>query len=160
MERRATALHFVQKLNQMARDKHRRSNDTGSLRATSVLWLAMFSLLLSADGPDEDTVRGDRQKILGTWRVVSKDQKRLTIPITTTRLGSKINYTLDSSNDLKQIDMQHRRPRGRPRSAAKGIYTLEGDTLKICWVYQGKRPTSFKAPQPGRGRLLVLKRVK
>ena len=63
-------------------------------------------------------------------------------------------------NALKQIDMQHRRPRGRPRSAAKGIYTLEGDTLKICWVYQGKRPTSFKAPQPGRGRLLVLKRVK
>lgn len=51
---------------------------------------------------------------------------------------------------------------GRPGGGGHliGIYRLEGDTLTICYVFQGERPTKFESPAGTDIRLMTLKRVR
>jgi uncharacterized protein (TIGR03067 family) len=44
--------------------------------------------------------------------------------------------------------------------ARKGIYVLEGDTLRICWAISEKRPTEFETTEGSKMQILVLKREK
>jgi uncharacterized protein (TIGR03067 family) len=49
----------------------------------------------------------------------------------------RVKFVLDATKKPKQIDMSE---------GAKGIYELDGDTLKLCWDQQAKtngRPTRF-----------------
>jgi len=42
----------------------------------------------------------------------------------------------------------------------KGIYTLDGDTLKICLTEKGDRPKEFKLDADSKAALMTLKRDK
>ncbi len=41
-----------------------------------------------------------------------------------------------------------------------GVYELNGDTLKFCWVEFGNRPTEFESTKKNAAELIILKRVK
>ena len=66
-----------------------------------------------------------------------------------------MTFTLDSTKKPKAIDVDMD---GTP---GVGIYSLEGDTLKICHS-EGKdaRPTEFATKEGTKNSLLVLKRAK
>jgi uncharacterized protein (TIGR03067 family) len=62
--------------------------------------------------------------------------------------------TFDLSKTPKQFDIDH-----RFGDVALAIYTIEKDTLKICYAEPGAdRPTKFESPAGERVFLLVLKR--
>jgi uncharacterized protein (TIGR03067 family) len=67
----------------------------------------------------------------------------------------KVFFRLDSAKKPKQIDFGE---------GAKGIYELEGDTLKLCWDQQAKtngRPTKFSLRQEKESvNYFILKREK
>lgn len=102
----------------------------------------------------------DYEAIQGTWKVVSGSKEGLTIPIGPKKFGSKVLYELNPSKTPKEIDLKHRRPRARRRSSGRGIYSLDGDTMTLCWVYEGERPKTFAASGDSEQNLLVLKRVR
>ena len=99
----------------------------------------------------------DLDAIQGVWHAETA-AGRIVIPISPTLFGSKLLYKLDENQRPKQIDLAHRRPRARPKSAAQGIYFLEGNTLRICWGYHGDRPSEFAADPENQRHLLVLTR--
>jgi uncharacterized protein (TIGR03067 family) len=130
--------------------------------------------LAAADDPSDDAAKSDANKLRGTWVVVSVENDGESVPpeilrkevvrfvISPDRLAMRLNgedksddlYTLDPKADPKTIDL--RGPSGRK---VLGIYSLDGDTLRICWTEQGKtRPKEF-ATRAGSGfDLWVLKR--
>jgi uncharacterized protein (TIGR03067 family) len=67
----------------------------------------------------------------------------------------KVRFRLDPSKKPKEIDFGQ---------GARGIYELEGETLKLCWDQQGKangRPTKFSLRQKNDSvHYFVLKREK
>jgi uncharacterized protein (TIGR03067 family) len=62
-------------------------------------------------------------------------------------------YKLDAAKKPKTIDLSG------GLVAVEGIYTLDGDELKVCVGPLGKRPTKFKAEEDTQF-LIVLKREK
>src|SRR5262249_26169293 len=120
--------------------------------------------------------KAEGKKLQGTWVVVScegdgekvpkeileKEVVRFVIgPDTITikvdgESKGEDRYTLNPNADPKTIDLSDTEGR-----KALGIYSLEGDKLRICWTERGKaRPTEF-ATKPGSGfDLFVLKREK
>ena len=102
----------------------------------------------------------DYEAIQGTWKVVGGSKEGLTIPIGPKRFGSKVLYELDPTKTPKQIDLKHRKPRARRRSSGRGIYSLDDDTMTLCWVYEGERPKAFPATGDSEANLLVLKRAR
>jgi uncharacterized protein (TIGR03067 family) len=62
-------------------------------------------------------------------------------------------FTLDSTQ--KRIDVHHHdTPAGTYGGHFKGIYAIEGDSLKVCYDLKGQTyPRSFDAP-PGSGQVL------
>jgi uncharacterized protein (TIGR03067 family) len=92
------------------------------------------------------------------------DAIRLTLTatrFTTTRAGQSLfdsSYSIDRSATPMQIEMIGVEDfAGQP---ARGIYALEGDTLRLCYKTPGfPRPTEFTS-QPGSGAfLIILKRL-
>jgi uncharacterized protein (TIGR03067 family) len=52
-------------------------------------------------------------------------------------------------------------PIGDPKTPNfSGIYKLEEDSLTICYVFKGERPTKFESPAGTDIRLMTLKRVR
>jgi uncharacterized protein (TIGR03067 family) len=116
----------------------------------------------------------DKEKIRGTWRIVSfepvpKDPKVLkdarviiTADRLTIRMGEtedQVSYTLDPSKKPKHIDLVL--PRDKAGKRLPGIYQLDGDDLKLYWNADGEaRPEAFpkEANKSFRFRYLVLKR--
>jgi uncharacterized protein (TIGR03067 family) len=71
-------------------------------------------------------------------------------------------YKLNKSTKPKQVDLIASAGAGKSAGVQlKGIYQVEGDTLKVCVANPGKpRPTQFSS-QPGSGyQMLVMKLVK
>src|SRR3954469_18575068 len=95
--------------------------------------------------------RGDREAVLGTWACESavvdgkplpdKVAKELRLTITAERYKTEraeevlfdSTYRLDPPTDPKQIEMTATEgdAAGKP---ALGIYAVDGDTLKMCYV--------------------------
>jgi uncharacterized protein (TIGR03067 family) len=119
----------------------------------------------------------DRDKIQGTWKIVSLESggdvfppeklKGASITITATKLrfpkllgGDKegTSYQLDPSKKPRQMKLTYQ---GKTWSA---IYLLKGDDLKLCWNASKPEvlPTEFSSKAiPGSDiRLFVLKREK
>jgi uncharacterized protein (TIGR03067 family) len=88
----------------------------------------------------EDTIKGDK------W-------------LRPNRRTAEYRLKLDPSKDPKWVDLSADRLGDR---TLKGIYSLEGDKLTICYAYDPElpRPTEFKTMPGVRGYIYVLERVK
>jgi len=115
-------------------------------------------LIVGADDPQHEA-----GKLRGTWAVVSADGldapeealqrlkviiRRETIHImvpdreketATLREKETATFKLDPSQRPKAIDLT-KDPKG---PTARGIYELDGDTLKLVWRREGPRPTEI-----------------
>jgi len=118
--------------------------------------------------------KGDREKIRGTWRMVSlevngeKAPQELIKTITYTftkdkymvKLGDKITtagtYRLDPTKRPKWMEVTYE------KTAEISIYELEGNILKICTSEQNSkdRPVEFATKPNSKQSLFVLKREK
>jgi RNA polymerase sigma factor (sigma-70 family) len=127
------------------------------------------------EGAAADKPKADKDLLQGTWSVVSVEEgdkkvpedevkarnaklvfagDKVTLPIKGE--AKEVGYKLDAAKKPKQIDLLM--DEGK---STKGIYLLEGDTLKLC-VASGAgddRPTEFAAIKDGATfRLLTLKK--
>ena len=136
---------------------------------------ALAALFCISAGTKDDAAKAEKKGIQGTWRFVSvldqgqeqawPEGNRLVITsevmqITYLRddpMGWK--YTIDSSKDPKEMDWIVEIDPAHPiRQLA--IYSLDGDTLKICSVAAGKpRPAKLASKKGDFGGLWVLKRA-
>ncbi len=73
------------------------------------------------------------------------------------RVDEEMTYTLDPSAKPKRIDLKE--VRGTPK-VKPGIYELNGDRLKVCFVERGDRPAEFRTQRGTQQVLLVLEREK
>jgi len=117
---------------------------------------------------------GDKERIQGTWKYVSvleqgreermPEENRLVITADMLKMvypGEErgFRYTIDPSKDPKEMDWIIEIDPGHPIRQL-GIYSLEGDTLRICNTAAGKpRPTTFESKAGDFGGVWVLKRV-
>jgi uncharacterized protein (TIGR03067 family) len=115
----------------------------------------------------------DKDKLPGTWIPVAVTEAGREIPeqdikaknfemvITADKLNlptrdesKQVAYKLDPTKKPKQIDFLVEEGK-----TAKGIYSLEGTTLKLCVGKSGgERPTEFAAPKDSDHFLIVLKK--
>lgn len=135
----------------------------------------VFAVTLAADhaakdGRLEAAASNDQEKLQGTWIVISaeKDGK-----VDEQRKGAKVLYRgdtftrimpmgnangtfkLDPSSNLKSMNITYLEGREKGQTWA-GIYSLEGDTLKLCYAAVGKpRPSEFTCKE-GSGQVLIL----
>ena len=132
---------------------------------------AACGLLLAAEEPGGKRPMTDREKIQGTWALVSGERsgkplpdetiKHVKIIFTGNKLTTRIKerkteatFKLDANKEPKEIDID------MDGNVGKGIYQFDGDTLKIAHGEVGDaRPKKF--PKAGSGlTVLVLKREK
>jgi uncharacterized protein (TIGR03067 family) len=136
--------------------------------------VVVFGLVFAASLPAEE--KSDQDKIQGKWKIDSgirggnplpEDITKSTIIVfdgnkmkmTFTREGQEQNremsFKLDPTAKPKAIDVDIN---GKP---GLGIYSLEGDTLKICHGEEGDaRPTELASKEGTKVTLIVLKRTK
>jgi uncharacterized protein (TIGR03067 family) len=117
-----------------------------------------FGLIMLACGFLADTGslaqerQGDKEKIQGTWKIVSFDTVPLDklpstkVVITADKfegLGLLLKYKIDPSQKPKTIDLEGKE--GDRDLKQLGIYVLDGDELKLYWGADAKspRPTEF-----------------
>src|SRR5262249_1976365 len=136
-----------------------------------VMLAAACGLLLAADRAKEKWPMADQQKIQGTWALVSGERNGKPLPdegiqhiqliFTGEKLTTKnrnrqteATFKLDPNQAPKVIDVD------MEGNVGKGIYQLDGDSLKIAHGEVGDaRPKEF--PKAGSGlTVLVLRREK
>jgi uncharacterized protein (TIGR03067 family) len=115
--------------------------------------------LIAADEPKTDAVKDELKKFAGTWKLVAanegrelkpEDVKTISLVVEGEQFTVKNNnevvhkgkFVIDPSKKLKTIDVEF--TAGALEGAkVKGIYRIDGDTLKSCFA--GDRPTDFDA---------------
>jgi uncharacterized protein (TIGR03067 family) len=140
-----------------------------------LLVLSAVALWLAGHAVAGDAAK-DQDKLQGTWKIVAGNEAGTTIPaerVKGTRMvvagntmsvqerGEKreMTFKLDPLKEPRAIDLTT--TTGKDKGAtAPGIYSLEGNTLKIAFAMPGKeRPVNF-APRRGSGEMLfVMKRI-
>jgi uncharacterized protein (TIGR03067 family) len=124
-----------------------------------VLLLVPVLVLAGASVRGGDATK-DQERLQGTWAVKSMrvGGKEVDPPVKETKLTIEGNnwtqtggkrtergtYKLDPSKMPKHIDITKKGDKGSP--VLRGIYSLKGDTLKICVPNkgpEGPRPASF-----------------
>jgi uncharacterized protein (TIGR03067 family) len=141
----------------------------------NVAFVLAVGLLLAADDPQQDGVKKEMAKFQGTWKFISMEvdgtktpYKGLTVVLKGDqwtvcegdRCAAKVTFELNPTKkpqtiDLVDVDVEKKR-------LIRGIYSLEGETLTVCYrnSEKGHRPTEF-ATKPDSGLVLfVLKRQK
>jgi uncharacterized protein (TIGR03067 family) len=143
------------------------------------LGLAAIGLLMAANAPQGGDTQKELQKFQGAWSVVALEINGRKAPaelLKNSRVefkGDKYTFRsgeqtvegtvtrADPSKTPKEIDTQHSTGASKGKTV-KGIYEVEGDTLKLRLGIPGdsERPKTFvlKAGEPGR--LYVLKHNK
>lgn len=147
--------------------------------------ILVVGLLLAADSP-EDAVKKEKEKLVGTWNVVSVEANGQKVPgeaikdfrfiftadSLTRKKGEKAEsgagYKLDPSKSPKWIDITGTTD-GKER-AVPAIYKLDGDTLTLCFRVDykkngkpsevQKRPEKLDGGEGSEQVLMVLKRGK
>ncbi len=142
-------------------------------RAVCFLALLFCSTVIAADAPKADAP-ADQKAIEGTWVVVSMESRgeaeKMEGTMTLTFSGDQVTLKhedrtkigkvrIDATTTPKQLDIT---PADKEDAPMKGIYELNGDSLKICTVEQrdGERPGSFDSKVEKKAVLLTLKRQK
>ncbi len=148
---------------------------------TAVLLSLAAGFLVAAETPKQKEQQ-ERKKLEGTWRVVSqeadgkKDPAELAKRFTYTFQGNRIHfqgdnttpgadleftYTVDPSKKPKQMDMKLVKSSDNKGlgKVARGIYMLQGDTLKLCYG-EKERPNDFSTKKGQHRAFLILKREK
>jgi uncharacterized protein (TIGR03067 family) len=82
----------------------------------------------------------------GNWYVVRGGDK-----------GTGSTVVLDTKQNPPHLDLTYP---GKGEVATKGIYKLDGDTLTLCYVLNGDRPTKIESPPNSSVRMMTLKRLK
>ena len=138
--------------------------------------LAVF--LLSAFSSMVPSARIEQNRHLaGTWSCVSATVDGKPLPEETVKLlrltlaGNKYQtrkgddvlfdstYTVDASTNPRQINILGTEGALAGKEAL-GIYSIQGDTLRICYILTGKtRPTAFESPIGSGAYLLLWKRM-
>src|SRR6266852_6134749 len=139
----------------------------------SAFFLAAFILLQAVVVQSEDKDKDETEKLAGVWKCVSgvNDGKPLPedivkqLKLTLTKDQYKTEkgqvllfdgvYKIDAGQRPKHIDITA--PEGEQAGkTSKGIYALEGETLKMCYANPDKdRPNDFES-KPGSGVTLVV----
>jgi len=151
-----------------------RGRTTAILLATGAVGVAVLAVV-NFWGDIVWFFQSDHEKIQGKWKMVANDGAEsmtffvfegstLTttklfegrnIMVTTLGLGSapldKWSYRLDEQHRPGWFDMTAPFP-------MRGIYDLNGDTLRICVSLEGNRPTSFESKESSFDWLYVLQR--
>jgi uncharacterized protein (TIGR03067 family) len=140
-----------------------------------VVLVAVPALLIGADAPKDAVVQKELAQFQGNWQLVSAETDGKKVPeeqVAKVRVvieGSKhsvyagdqrlvheIPFTIDPTTKPKSVT--DTLPDGR---TIKGIYELDGDTLRSCVAGPGKdRPKEFTAKEGSGQTLRVFKRVK
>jgi internalin A len=144
---------------------------------SAVFFIVVTGLLLAADEPNDAAAKKESEKLSGTWKAITVERDgqpdgaaqnaivtytaegKLTVKFAEGTRGEG-TYRLDPSKTPKRMDytLSFGTNKGEPH---KGIYSLEGDTLKICGSEPGKpRPKEFATKADSGRVLLVLKREK
>jgi uncharacterized protein (TIGR03067 family) len=141
------------------------------MRKQSLIAMACV-VLLTAVRAEEKAADGDQQKLQGTWEMVSGQRggkpipddvlKKTTIVIAGNKMtlkrgeqATEMTFKLDPTKKPKAIDVDMEGKEG------KGIYMLDGDTLKIAHGELGDpRPKDFSSPEGSNWTVVVLKRKK
>jgi uncharacterized protein (TIGR03067 family) len=145
---------------------------------TMLVGLAAGLLLASAVVADEG--KGDQTKLQGAWKAEKAEQNGKEQPnadehlltfagdtFTITRKDQVIlkgTFTVDATKKPRQIDLVIKESRGGndDGKTARGIYDLDGDTLRWCTAKPGKdeRPGEFAAAEGSERLLVTLRREK
>jgi uncharacterized protein (TIGR03067 family) len=144
------------------------------LRPVPALRIASIAILLAALSAGVAARQNEKgEPMQGTWTCLSATVdgkplaegtvKLLRLTLTTNRYkterGTEVlfdsEYTLEASQSPAHIDIVGTEGDFKGRSA-RGIYSLAGEKLKICYTMPGKaRPTAFASP-PGSGAYLIV----
>jgi len=132
----------------------------------------VIGLLIATAGAEDKSAKGDKDKLQGTWAMVSGERDGKPIPEEATKntkvvfAGDKMTihnkdrktegaFKLNTDKKPKQIDVDLGGKQG------KGIYQLEGDTLKVAHGEAGApRPKDFSSKEGSGVTVVVLKRQK
>lgn len=142
------------------------------------LFSAFMGLLLSACSATVPSARIEQNRHLaGTWFCVSATVDGKPLPdgmvklLRLTLVGNKYqtrkgddvlfdsSYTVDPSTSPKRINILGTEGALAGKEAL-GIYSIQDDTLRICYILTGKtRPTAFESPIGSGAYSLVWKRM-
>jgi uncharacterized protein (TIGR03067 family) len=139
------------------------------LRIVCLVIVAALPLKVSAD----DAAKKDLDAIQGVWKVESVEVDGKQVPglggaTILSIKGKKLLYAGEEVAELA-IDPKVKPPSidltfAKPKRELEGIYSISGDTLKLCINRQADgvkdRPTKFETTDLPELRLLVLKRLK
>jgi uncharacterized protein (TIGR03067 family) len=130
-----------------------------------LMFLGLMTTVSAAPVPKEKRYPPDPERIQGEWQIVvsehdGKPYTKAVWKFEGTKMfsrdenaaadqSSSWEITLDVSKDPKEIMIG-----GYP-----GIYTFEGDTLKICYRLGDPRPTKFDSTSTASSYYNILKRV-
>jgi uncharacterized protein (TIGR03067 family) len=140
----------------------------------------LLGLILTVGAPAPKETAKPTPKLEGDWVVESFDAPEkgppgtITFTITADRIlinsGGRDKpddaaYSADLTKKPATIDIRPNRAGGPggpppPDLVVKGILSIDGDTLKLCFTRDGERPTEFKADADKRTVLITLKRAK
>ena len=146
------------------------------MRARLPILVAVVVLFGVARAADDATK--DSEKLAGTWvgtaaedygqKVPEEQAKELRLVFAGTEFTAshgdktvmKGNFTLDPAKKPKAIDLKSTSGRHEGKTL-EGVYELDGDTFKICFVEPGaKRPKELASTLDNSAFLLVCKRHK
>ena len=132
------------------------------------LVLLISTSLMAGEPPKQDTVKKDMDGIQGTWKIVALEAngeqgppeivaalkltfKGDTLTFTPGEPGfSNYNYELDPTTKPASFDMTHADGPNKGKTD-KGVYSLEGNHLRICFGKADNRPKEFTtAAESGR----------
>jgi uncharacterized protein (TIGR03067 family) len=132
----------------------------------------VIGLLVAAAGAEDKSAKGDKDKLQGTWAMVSGERDGKPIPEENAK-----NTKVEFAGDKMVIHNKDRKTEGtfklntdkKPKAIdvdlggqqGKGIYQLEGDTLKVAHGEAGgPRPKDFSTKEGSGVTVVVFKRQK